>query len=192
MFCKPDIHTHDKNRIDTAIINISPGDEIIIGGTYSVGIHPWESENATLRQLDLLEKYCSRNEIVAIGETGLDALRGGELEKQKILFKKHIELSEKHQKPLIIHAVKTFGELIAIHKNIRPAMPWILHGFRGKPQQAIELIKRGFYISLGEKFNRETATIIPEERLLFESDESSLSINEIIKRINDVRNKNRG
>ena len=62
-------------------------------------------------------------------------------------------------------------------------MPWIIHGFRGKPQLAQQLLNKGFYISLGEKFNPETVSIIPVDRLLFETDESPLNINKIIDNI---------
>jgi TatD DNase family protein len=65
-------------------------------------------------------------------------------------------------------------------------MPWIIHGFRGKPQLARQLINQGFYISLGELFNPQTATIIPTNRLLFETDESTLDIDTIIERIKGV------
>ena len=62
-------------------------------------------------------------------------------------------------------------------------MPWIIHGFRGKPQLAQQLLNNGFYISLGEHFNPQTVTIIPTNRLLFETDESTLDINTIIENI---------
>lgn len=184
MFSLPDIHTHDHSRYATAIINISPGEKVMPGASYSMGIHPWNANNTTEKDLELLNISCNHPQIVAIGESGLDALKGGNLAKQEEVFRYHISLSEKYRKPLIIHAVKTFPTIIGIKRQLQPTMPWIIHGFRGKPQLAIELLNHGFYISLGEKFNPATAAIIPTERLLTESDESPLSITEIATRIN--------
>lgn len=187
MFSLPDIHTHDHNRYATAIINISPGEEIMPGASYSVGIHPWNAENTTGKDMELLNKACRHPQVVAIGETGLDASKGGNMAKQEDVFRYHIALSEKYRKPLIIHAVKTFPTIIGIKRQLQPTMPWVIHGFRGKPQLATELLNHGFYISLSEKFNPATATIIPTERLLTESDESQLSITEIAARISAAR-----
>ena len=85
-------------------------------------------------------------------------------------------LAEEVQKPLILHCVKAYDRLIALRKEMKPQQAWILHGFRGKPQQAEQLIKAGFHISLGEKFNPDSARIIPADRLFIESDESSAAI----------------
>ena len=79
--------------------------------------------------------------------------------------------------------VKVFNEIISLKKELRPTMPWIIHGFRGKPKLTRQLLDNGFYISLGEHFNLQSVTIIPTDHLLFETDESTLDIDTIIKRI---------
>lgn len=187
LFSHIDIHSHDISRGDSAVINIQPGDEMVSGVYYSVGIHPWNACESNDASLLLLEQIAADNSIVAIGETGLDALKGGPLAVQQALFEQHIKISEQVEKPLIIHAVRTLDRIIAIKREIRPRQPWIIHGFRGKPQQAMELVKHGFYLSLGERFNPLTAALIPSERLFYESDESSLPIEQIIKNINEYR-----
>lgn len=187
IFPRLDIHSHNNNRAYNAIINISPEDDILPDIYYSIGIHPWSTHLATPSMLDALTQKAHNKQIVAIGETGLDALKGGNIETQTELFKFHIKLSEQVGKPLIIHAVKTFPQIINLKQEHSPRQPWIIHGFRGKPELAKELLKHGFFISLGEKFNKETASIIPEDRLFYESDESPLSIKEIIAHINYYR-----
>ena len=181
-----DIHTHDKSRKD-AIINIYPHEQLIDGAYHSVGIHPWHTVDIDSSTIEKLSTLAAHPQVVAIGETGLDALKGASIEKQIEIFKLHISLSEQVKKPLIIHCVKAFNEIITIKKQLKPSMPWIIHGFRGKPQLAQQLLNNGFYISLGEKFNPETASIIPIDRLLFETDESTLNINKIIDSINNNR-----
>ena len=64
---------------------------------------------------------------------------------------------------------------------------WIIHGFRGKKQTAMQLIKQGIALSLGEHFNEEAAAAIPEDMLCVESDESTLSINLIKEKIDKTR-----
>lgn len=187
MFPVPDIHTHDYRRAGSAIINISPDDSIMPGALHSVGIHPWQACEATENTIERLTTLCSHPQVVAIGETGLDAMKGGSINHQLEIFNLHITLSEQHRLPLIIHAVKTFDTVIRLKKRLKPAMPWIIHGFRGKPQLAVQLLNHGFYISLGEKFNPATAAIIPDDRLFTESDESLLPISAIIDRINEYR-----
>lgn len=186
MFPCSNIHTHDKSLCN-AIINIYPHEQLIEGAIHSVGIHPWHTIDIDNSTIEKLSSLAFNSQVIAIGETGLDALKGAPIEKQIDIFKLHISLSEQTKKPLIIHCVKSFNELIALKKQIRPSMPWIIHGFRGKPQLARQLLDNGFYISLGEKFNTKTAAIIPTNRLLFETDESTLNINTIIENINRYR-----
>lgn len=177
-----DIHTHDKSRIN-AVINIYPHENLIEGAFHSVGIHPWQTTDIDLSTIEKLNTLASHPQVVAIGETGIDTLKGASIDKQIDIFKLHISLSEQVKKPLIIHCVKAFNEIITIKKQLKPSMPWIIHGFRGKPQLTQQLLNNGFYISLGEHFNSQSATIIPSDRLFFETDESSLDIYTIIKNI---------
>lgn len=181
-----DIHTHDKSRTN-AIINIYPNENIIEGVYHSVGIHPWHTINVDSSTIEKLNILAAHPQVVAIGETGIDALKGASIDKQIEIFRHHVALSEQHKKPLIIHCVKAFNEIIALKKQFLPSMPWIIHGFRGKPQLAQQLINKGFYISLGEHFNPQSATIISSNLLLFETDESTLNINTIINNINIYR-----
>ena len=86
---------------------------------------------------------------------------------------KWIEISENRELPLILHIVRAFPEIIALKKQLSPKQPWIIHGFRGKPQLASELLRHGFYLSIGEKYNPEAVAVIPRDRLLLESDEGT-------------------
>lgn len=183
MFPHADIHCHDRSRFREAVINIYPDDEIIEGAYHSVGIHPWHTINVASSTIERLHLLAAHPQIIAIGETGIDTLKGAPIDIQTNIFRLHVELSEQHKKPLIIHCVKAFNEIISLKKELRPTMPWIIHGFRGKPQLARQLLDNGFYISLGEHFNLQSVTIIPTDHLLFETDESTLDIDTIIKRI---------
>ena len=158
----------------------------------SAGIHPWYLSPSTLNeQLDWLESVITIDRrVLAIGEAGLDRLCQTPFKLQLKAFRIIIELSEKHRLPLIIHAVKTFNEIMALKKEIRPFQPWIIHGFRGKKELAGSLLRQDFHLSVGEKFNTEAVKTIPSEHLLAETDESLTDISVIIGRLAEIRGEN--
>ena len=179
-----DCHTHNLAS-ENGIISVKPGfSSFEEGKTYSCGLHPWD-ENITSESFEELLKTLNHPQVVAIGECGLDRLRGAPLPFQKDIFLKHIDLSESLRKPLIIHCVRAGDELLRLKKEKNPHNPWIFHGFRGGFIQAKQLTDAGIYISLGEKFNKEALKGIPDSFLLTETEESKLTIDEIASRIKE-------
>lgn len=177
-----DIHTHDAARRN-AIVNLPLLAGIPQEGIFSAGIHPWDTDRAGHQAEEWLEKAAFSPAVAAIGETGLDGLRGGPAERQMALLRLHAVLAEAAHKPMIIHNVRGTDHIVALHRELRPTQPWIIHGFRGKPQLARQLVREGFFLSLGERFNPDAAAEVPPERLLIESDESPLPIAEIAARV---------
>ena len=120
----------------------------------------------------------ARNDIrtLAIGEAGLDKLCPTPFELQLKVFQEVIRIAEKSQRPLIIHSVRTSNELIALKKEFNPIQPWIIHGFRGKKELAQSLIRQGFYLSFGAKYNTEALQCTPTDRILIETDEENLPV----------------
>ena len=166
-----DIHTHklEADSLGKSIVNYplladSPlympfaGDvEVDRGYYYSVGIHPWElTEHNAGQLLDYLKQQLRKKQFVAVGEAGLDKLAVASMELQLTVFKAQVRLSEEYGLPLIIHCVKAMDELLAVKKEFRPQQAWVWHGFRGKPEQAMQLLKKGFYLSFGEYYPDET------------------------------------
>lgn len=195
-----DIHTHKledaslgKSIINYPLLADSPLHMSLAGdvdnGYYcSVGIHPWElTEHNAGRLLDYLERWLHRKRLVAVGEAGLDKLAAAPIELQLAVFKEQVKLSEKCGLPLIIHCVKAMDELLAVKKEFHPQQAWIWHGFRGKPEQATQLLKKGFYLSFGEYYSDETMRTVPDERLFLETDNSSLDIEDILCGVAKVR-----
>lgn len=151
---------------------------------YSVGIHPWYlTEKNAEEQYAWLEEVVHRPGVVAIGECGLDKLRGAPLSLQQEAFKRCVVLAEQVSLPLIIHAVKCTQELICLKKELRPTLPWIIHGFRGRKEVAQEYLKHGFYLSFGEHYREEALRIVPFHRLFLETDESLLPIEAIYRKV---------
>ena len=182
-----DFHTHnyDADR-NFSILNSTT---YIAGRRISIGLHPWDiSEGWQQRLLKMTETAHNKN-VIAIGECGIDKTNSpADIETQTGIFLKQALLAEEVSKPLIIHCVKGIDEIIAIYKKITPVQAWIFHGFRGNRQQAEQLIRHGFYLSLGAHFNKEAAEFIPCDRLFIESDESIEEISEIYRKISIVKN----
>lgn len=207
-----DIHTHKGAPQPEAVVALRGEQELLPGQLYSIGLHPWDTgtntagndldhttgdtgtntagntgeENLSLLRSQI-ERVAESPQVVAIGEAGIDTLRGAPMFRQLQEFKWQFELSERLRKPMVIHAVKADDIICGLRRDLSPTLPWAIHGYRGKPSAASQLIKAGCYISFGEKFNPETLKSIPDNRILAETDESPLPIQDIIRRLSEVK-----
>ena len=137
-------------------------------------------------------KYCILENCKAIGECGLDKNINTDFSLQKQIFKAHITLSENIKKPLIIHCVKSFSEVIAIKKEMQPQQLWVLHGFRKNITIANELIKNNIKLSFGkalledEKLQNILATLSIENFFL-ETDDADICIQKIYQKASEIK-----
>lgn len=177
-----DIHTHHPAAIPGgSIVNIEPARfNPAEGCYYSVGIHPWKAGEAAAEDWKQLEEAAGHPSVLAIGEAGLDKLASADIRLQKEVFVRQILLSESVGKPLIIHCVKAFNELVELKKKYRPQLPWVVHGFRNNLNIARRLMQEGIYFSLGERYQAEVLQEVPLDRLLAETDESTQDIRTLI------------
>lgn len=179
-----DIHTHKIKP--NSIYSPLKFDESLQNATYlSLGIHPWRIDelNEIEKEFEslLLHFQTYQNKVLAIGETGLDLTIKTPIEKQITLFKKHIQLSEEKQLPLVIHCVKAFHHLQKIKKELKPKQAWIIHDFRKNSELANQLCEQDFYLSLSPnilKVNPNEIKKYPSQNIFFETDESAIDINE--------------
>ena len=185
-----DIHTHHIDSIPgQAIISQMPQDFAPTSGCwYAIGVHPWKLKGALKDEITALHAMVNHQQVVAIGETGYDRLKFFDLIAQQTVFRMHADLANQTAKPLIIHSVRATDLLLADSKQMRPKVPWIIHGFRGNPMEAKQLINAGFCLSFGEKYHVEALTITPLDRLFLETDESPLDIHVIYNKVSqDLR-----
>ena len=174
-----DFHTHH--------LPTENGVVAVVDGRDTWGIHPWQVGQSPLPK-DLEEaSEVDWETLLAVGECGLDALRGASMERQEEVFLQHIALSERLGKPLIVHCVKALDRLLRLRREQKPTMPWMLHGFRGKPQQLRSLLDAGFYIGFGFRHNAESLRLCPAERLLLESDDQPQSITLLYRKVAEER-----
>lgn len=157
-----DVHTH----------NPRPG---VLSPTMA-GIHPWDAE----RGLELPD--LSNSDV--IGETGLDYACEVSREAQQRLFEWHLVEAERLNKPVVIHCVKAFEDVMnTLGKHHLTGV--VLHGFVGSKEQAMRAIERGYYLSFGRRSlgsprSCEAIKITPMEQLFCETDDDkTLDISEI-------------
>lgn len=150
----------------------------------SVGFHPWQV-NAEILVSDVkkgLEIAAASSQVVALGETGLDKSANNPLDNQLKIFKTHIEVSESYRKPLIIHCVRAFQEVLATRKELKAYQTWIFHGFNGSPQLAMQIMPAGCMVSFGKAIlnegTRSTHSLfhLQPEQFFLETDDSSIPI----------------
>ncbi|MDH4404233.1 MAG: TatD family hydrolase [Flavobacterium sp.] len=143
---------------------------------YSIGIHPWHIvEDRIDEDLSIIESKLKDEKCLAIGECGLDKRIEFPMALQQMVFEKQLALAEKYRKPVVIHCVAAFQEVIAIKKKMAISVPMIIHGFSKNKETAEQLIANGFYISFGKYLlrNPELELVfksIPKENLFLETD----------------------
>jgi TatD DNase family protein len=152
---------------------------------YSIGIHPWYiDENRLESDLNSIKNKLQLKECIALGECGLDKRIETPLEVQISVFEKQIALAEKYQKPIVLHLVGAFEELISIKKRLKVSVPMIIHGFSKNQQVAKQLIENGFYLSFGKYLlrNPELEAVfqsIPNDKFFLETDTIDETIEEV-------------
>lgn len=143
---------------------------------FSTGIHPWHIDEQRLEEhLSIIESRLQLANCLALGECGLDKRIEMPLSIQEDVFEKQLLLAKKYQKPVILHLVAAYQEVIDIHRRILPGVPMIVHGFSKNIQVAKQLLDNGFYLSFGKYLlkNPELSEVlvqVPEDRFFLETD----------------------
>jgi len=181
------LHTHkfSNNPNILELVNQYPWEFDAAIPNYSIGIHPWHIQESRLESdLNIIEAKLQLKECLALGECGLDKRIEIPIEFQIEVFEKQILLAEKYQKPLVLHLVAAFDELIAIKKRMQITVPVIIHGFSKNQQVAKQLIDNGFYLSFGKYLlrNPELESVfqsIPNYKFFLETDTIEETLDEV-------------
>lgn len=172
------LHTHQfSNQLDVVeLVNQYPQEFDAAIPYFSIGIHPlYIDENRLESDFQILEQKLALPECLALGECGLDKRAETSFEVQQSVFERQLAFAEKHRKPVVIHCVAAFQELIEIKKRLKISVPMIIHGFSKKVELAKQLIDNGFYVSFGKNLlrNPELESVfksIPNDRFFLETD----------------------
>jgi len=181
-----EIFSHKDDSEDVIeVINRYPGEVCLEDEYASVGLHPWNVDKDWKTQLEKMRSEAFSLNVCAIGECGLDKCVEVDLNLQIEAFKAQVLLAEEVQKPMIIHCVRAFDELLAIHKEMKPKQKWLIHGFRGKPEQAKQIMAKGLLLSFGHQYNVSSLAYVALtcRSLYLETDDSCLSIRQIYDQV---------
>ncbi len=157
------------------IINLCEKYDMLYG---AMGIHPEELEKCEKNSFDKIIEYAKHKKIAAIGEIGLDYHYCKDTkEKQKELLKKQLQIAEQLRLPVLIHDREAHEDTFSILKdyNLKTV---VMHCFSGTPDFALKCLEQdNYYIAIGGVVTfknagdtRETARIVPLNRLLLETD----------------------
>ena len=184
-----DFHHHDADR-KSGIYNLNFNEEIpeIF---FSAGIHPNALSDGLEKQLLWLQEISVAENCVAIGECGLDGLIDVDEESQEKAFLAQIEIANSVKKPLIIHCVKRFSQLLKFRKMSK--VPMIVHGFNKRKTIGDDLLKNGLCLSFGKSvlYNvnlQDFVKHLPIEKLFLETDSADFEIKELYQKVADLRN----
>lgn len=175
---KYNIHTHKNTNQENVleIVNQYPNEFDASVPYFSIGIHPWYiGVDKVEEHLRIIEEKLQMKNCLALGECGLDKRIEMPLEIQAEVFEKQLALGIKHQKPVILHCVSAYQEVIEIKKRLNIEVPMIIHGFSKNEQVAKSLLDNGFYLSFGKYLlrNPELASVfeqVPNDRFFLETD----------------------
>jgi TatD DNase family protein len=154
-----------------------------------VGRHPNGAQGFDDNAAARLEELCSRPEVVAVGETGLDFYRDrSDPEDQRRAFSAQIAIARRTEKPIVIHLRDPEGSEEAVSEAFRTlaesgdGLDVILHCFSAGPLWAERAAQLRWYCSFAGNVTypkaealREAAAIVPEDRLLVETDSPFLA-----------------
>jgi TatD DNase family protein len=152
---------------------------------YSIGIHPWYiSDERVSEDLNFIKTKLQLKECIALGECGLDKRIEKKMDLQINVFESQLYLLNEIPKPVILHCVAAFDEVISCKKNSSIQSPFIIHGFSKNIPLAKQLLNQDFYLSFGKYLlrNPEIELVfkyVPNDKIFLETDTISESLEEV-------------
>lgn len=148
----------------------------------AIGIHPHGAASLTLEHMDELAALAADENVVAVGETGLDYYRDrSPRESQLEAFRMHIELARSTGLPLIVHSRDAAADTLAVLREEADDLTIVLHCF-ALTAQVEECVARGYYISFAGNITfanakelRGCVSAIPPGLILTETDSPYLA-----------------
>ena len=176
------IHTHSQifdAHLELVNLFLEQNDRVKY---YSYGIHPWNVDANYKDDLEHLKEIAQEKGCLAIGECGLDKASDVDFDLQEKVFTEQVKIANKLKKPLIIHCVKAFNELINCLNHNNNQVPVIIHGFNNNENIARVLNTEGYYFSFGkallgyESNAAKAIKTVGRKRFFLETDDKDLSI----------------
>ena len=185
------IHNHIADYPDKNVLDIGIDEkEAANAPLFSTGIHPKLIDNAFDDKFKIVSHLASLPNCAAIGECGIDVFSSATVAEQKETFIKHLNLAQQYNKPVIIHCVRAYSEIISALNATHFLLPVVMHSYNGNIQTTQQLIRHeNIYFSFSDKCltpncaASKSLVIIPLNRILIETDNSSSPLKPIISLI---------
>ncbi|MEA3332588.1 MAG: TatD family hydrolase [Pseudomonadota bacterium] len=154
----------------------------------AIGLHPAWVTSTTNFSPEPFRQLARLRAPAAIGEVGLDyALKDYSAVQQIEVLKAQLELAAILSLPVIIHCRRAFEPLFLVLREFTGVVG-VLHAYGGGPQLAEKFLSLGYYIGFGGGLTRpharkvrETALMVPSERILLETDAPYIGSHTIAK-----------
>lgn len=148
-----------------------------------IGLHPCYVKEDYATQLQNLEEYLNRKDIVAIGEIGIDLYWDKTFaQEQEEAFRTQIEWSKERNLPIVIHSRESLDLTISIVEEMQDGnLKGVFHCFNGSVEQAQKIMSIGFYMGIGGVVTFKNAGVdktvakLPMDALVVETDAPYLS-----------------
>jgi TatD DNase family protein len=180
-----DIHTHNLKAPSNEVLTIVNVHEYFSrvpqGRLKTAGFHPWYLDSF-YSEKENLETLVQQPETIAVGECGLDKVCSTPWKLQLEAFTFQVLLANSSNKPLLLHCVRGYDEIIQILESQNNRVPVIFHGFNKSSRLAARLVEKRFYLSFGLRVNKsgrfmaDALTNVPRESVFFETDDSNATI----------------
>lgn len=189
------LHTHSFKNQETIleVVNQYPWEFSDAIPQYSIGIHPWYINQERLSSdLEIIANKLHETNCLALGECGLDKRIEIPLSVQIEVFQQQLELVQKTTKPVILHCVAAYQEVIAIKKEMNIENPMIIHGFSKNEQVAKSLLDNHFYLSFGKYLLRnpdleKVFKLVPNDMFFLETDTIEETIEQVYEKAASVK-----
>lgn len=145
----------------------------------TAGVHPHDADNVPNHWLDEIRTLALQDNVVAVGETGIDLNRNySSREGQVACFRDQISLAVELRMPLFVHDRESDGLVLEMLQNFDPALGVVIHCFTGTEVELENYLSAGYSIGItgwicdvrrGQNL-REMIATIPLEQLLIETD----------------------
>ncbi len=197
-----DIHTHAPKRRQGAL-SVHVLDVATDAGPsadwryFCVGLHPWNAQAGAFpsqaEAFARLEKWARAPQCLMVGESGLDKIKGADgpaWQLQRDWCQHHLKLAQELGKPIVLHCVRAYQQMLALLKEARYTGPVLFHDYNGGPEDTRALLKAAdCYFSYGQTLFRakskglDSLALVPVERLFLETDDSGRDIQEVYEKI---------
>ncbi len=152
-------------------------------GFFSAGLHPWYLQRDYKEDMEKLWLLSASGAMLAFGECGLDKLCNTGFARQQTAFEQQVVYANARNKPLIIHCVRAYKEVLYTLEKSGNKVPVVFHGFNKSRELALQLTGKGYYLSFGKQIQKpaiqEYLPALPLAQIFFETDDAAIPVRNV-------------